>query len=244
MTDNHLHFGQFENIYYNPIEVLEIVAASGIVGGIYSSTTTCSADIKHSDVRKEIELVLQYFSADVFKPYLWYIPAYWQCGLSVEKAFSELPYKGIKLHPLAHKWDFNTNEHNAAMHNLFEYAAQSDIPILIHSGPNGEDAPNKFERFFIEYPMVRCTLAHCRPIYAAIKMLQKYEHIYGDISFVPVQWMKKLLRANVCNKIHTGTDFPITHYREQRNGNIRSMQQQYLFDIGQMRLWLQLSESY
>jgi predicted TIM-barrel fold metal-dependent hydrolase len=67
-------------------------------------------------------------------PYLWYIPAYLDQGVTVETAMASLPYCGIKLHPLAHRWDFAHSRHADALHHLFGYAGQHGLPVLIHPG--------------------------------------------------------------------------------------------------------------
>lgn len=177
MTDNHIHIGQFEEVYYEPLEILRIVKDSGITSAAYSSTTSGEAGVKYSEIYTEIASTVSAFSPDVFMPYLWFVPSYLNEGLTVEKAFSELPYKGIKMHPLANTWDSLEKKHERCLHELFGFAQDRSIPVLIHTGPNGVDAPGRFESFFGQYPEAKIILAHCRPIEETVAMLKKYPHV-------------------------------------------------------------------
>jgi hypothetical protein len=107
MIDTHIHIGQFEEVYYKPLEILQIVADSGITEAVYSSTTSGKEGVKYKEIRTEIEKALSGFPCDTYKPYLWYIPPYIDEELHIEKIMSDLPYKGIKIHPLANNWDFS-----------------------------------------------------------------------------------------------------------------------------------------
>ena len=53
MTDNHIHVGQFEDVYYNPIEVTDVVMSAGMDGMSFSSISSCIDAIKYSDIEKE-----------------------------------------------------------------------------------------------------------------------------------------------------------------------------------------------
>lgn len=54
MTDEHIHIGQFEDVYYNPIEIIDVVMSAGIDGISFSSLSSCINNILYSDVEKEI----------------------------------------------------------------------------------------------------------------------------------------------------------------------------------------------
>jgi predicted TIM-barrel fold metal-dependent hydrolase len=239
MFDHHIHIGQFEEMYYDPLEILQIVVDSGVSGCIYSSTTSGKDGVKYNEIRKEIELTLSRFPHETFKPYLWYVPSYKNEGITIEKAMNDLPYQGIKIHPVANDWDRTVPGNDRILHDLFEYADEYRIPILIHTGPNGVDAPNTFEDFFVKYSKVKYVIAHCRPIEDAIKILIKYDNVFGDTSFVPEEWMIKLVQSGLKDKIYTGSDFPITHYWETHlSGNSdTSLINQYCDDIMQMAYW-------
>jgi hypothetical protein len=54
MTDNHVHIGQFEEVYYSASEVFDAVFASGIVDRlVFSSTTSCVPDVAYHVIEAE-----------------------------------------------------------------------------------------------------------------------------------------------------------------------------------------------
>ena len=239
MQDNHIHFGEFEEIYYDPVEVLHIVEEKGVTEAAYSSTTSMRKEVKYREVYIEIKSAISAFSPELFKPYLWYVPSYIYEGLTVKKAFSDFPYKGIKLHPFANNWDFSEKEHEHGLHELFAFAQDSCLPVLIHTGPNIVDAPKRFELFFGKYPETKIILAHCRPVAEAIEILKKYSNVYGDTAFVPEEWIRLLIENGLGSKIITGSDFPITHYSATHYENVDAalftLKDQYNADIDMIK---------
>jgi predicted TIM-barrel fold metal-dependent hydrolase len=233
MRDEHIHIGQWHNIYYRPIEIVNTVMEAGIDGLSFSSTTSCVDDIQYIQVEKEIDNLLSHvqWAADVVCPFLWYIPPYIEQGISIGKAFASLPYKGIKLHPVANSWDFDNSKHIEVLNMVFDYASINKIPVMIHTGENGIDSPDRFERFFRLYPDSQIILAHCRPPDLTIEMLAKYASVYCDSSFVPEEWLRRIIDAGFSDRIYFGTDFPITHYWKTQNGSKVYLKEQYTNDI-------------
>jgi hypothetical protein len=221
MIDNHVHIGQFEDVYYDPLEVADIVlaAAPGIIDGLaFSSTTSCVGGVSYRRIEKEIcgLLASLHGATENARPYFWFIPDYIEQGVGIGNAGGVIPYQGIKLHPYAQHWDFENPAHADALHGLFDYAALHELPVLIHTGHSGVDSADRFERFFAEYRNVRFVLAHCRPLDTAVAILNKYCNVYCDTAFVPDANMQTLINAGLKDRIIFGTDFPITHYYAAR----------------------------
>jgi predicted TIM-barrel fold metal-dependent hydrolase len=216
MTDTHIHIGQFEHLYYQPREILQIVSDCEIKACVYSSTSSCKEGVKYHEIQREIESVISIFSPTLFKPYLWYIPSYKTEGISVENAMNNLPYQGIKIHPVAHDW--NNEVGNEILHELFEYSSEHSKPILIHTGENGKDAPDVFEYFFKQYPKALCILAHGRPIDKTLEMMKRYSNVWCDTAFMSEKNLQKIVENGFSSRVLLGTDFPITHY-----WNVRSL---------------------
>ncbi|MCL2762689.1 MAG: amidohydrolase family protein [Treponema sp.] len=214
MTDNHVHIGQFKDVFYDPLEITEIVLSSGMEGMSFSSTSSCKDGIQYSKIEKEIGNLLSCvpYTVKKIKPFFWYNPDYIHQNITIESAFDTIPYKGIKIHPLAHKWDFDNTLHMEVLHHLFHYASMHNLPILIHTGLNGVDNADRFERFINEYHNAQCILAHCRPLDITINMLSKYNNVYCDTAFVPETDITKIISAGFRKKIILGSDFPITHF--------------------------------
>jgi hypothetical protein len=236
MTDTHVHIGQFEDVYYEPLEVVDTVMSSGMKGLSFSSTTSCKNNVLYAEIEKEISALLSGMSWDseIIRPFFWYVLDYIRAGVSIENAVNNIPYKGIKLHPYAHRWDFADTAHAETLHHLFDYAGGHGLPVLIHTGHSGVDSAGRFERFFGEYPQTKCVLAHCRPLDTTIEMLQKYSNVYCDTAFVPPADIRAINNAAGREKIMFGTDFPITHYFN-KDPSI-SLAEQYAKDRGILEL--------
>jgi len=238
MTDNHIHFGQFKDVYYDPFEITDTVFSLGITGMSFSTTSSCKEGVLYTEIENEIRDFLSQisYSAETIRAYFWYIPDYIKQNIAIESAFNEIPYKGIKIHPLAHKWDFKNALHLNALYSLFSYASENNLPVLIHTGYSDVDSADRFERFIKEFGNVKCILAHCRPLDITIKMLSKYKNAYCDTAFVSEEEIMNIVSAGFKNKIIYGSDFPITHFFRTKhpqpgeNSEI-SLRQKYAEDI-------------
>jgi predicted TIM-barrel fold metal-dependent hydrolase len=213
MTDSHVHIGQFEEVCYSAEKVFDAVFANGLVDSlVFSSTTSCVGGVKYGAVEAEINAALTLHGPEKTAPLFWFIPDYIAQGVNIEKAMRGLPYRGFKLHPHAQQWDFENSKHTAALRGVFDYSAQNTLPVLIHTGENGLDSPDRFAAFFDEYPSIRFILAHCRPLNKTIIMLKTYRNVFCDTAFVPVENIKHIAAVGLASKIIPGSDFPITHH--------------------------------
>lgn len=236
--DTHIHIGQFKEIYYDPLEIVEAVMSCGIQEMSFSSTSSCIDNIRYTEVEEEIlNLFCKVsYSFEIIRPFFWYVPDYINQKISIENACNIIPYKGIKLHPYINHWDFSDYRHMEILHSLLDYAVKNSLPVLIHTGESGRDSADRFESFFAEYKTVQFILAHCRPLDTTIFMLEKYRNVFCDTAFVPCSHIKKVIFAGHKEKILTGTDFPITHYysthypQKQEDQNI-TLRNQYAQDI-------------
>ncbi|GHV25453.1 hypothetical protein AGMMS4952_03220 [Spirochaetia bacterium] len=234
MTDNHVHIGQFCETWYEPLEVLGIVTEAGITDVVYSSTTSGKDEVRYKEIEHEIREVTAEYPPDKMEPFFWYIPPYIDEGITIENAFQNLPYGGIKLHPRCHRWNLQDRKHLDCLHTLFGSAQDSGVPILIHTGEDDFEKPAFFEQFIAEYRDVRCILAHCRPVLETIAMFRTYKNVYGDTAFLPEANLQKIIQAGFGERLFLGTDFPITHYFTRGNTETNepaiTLEQQYKKD--------------
>lgn len=243
MNDTHVHIGQFEDVYYDPLEVTDIVMSAGIKSMSFSSTSSCIGDIRYTVIEREILELLSCvsYSDEIIKPFCWFIPDYITQNISVERAFASVPYKGIKIHPYIQHWDFNDSSHMDTLHSLFDYSARNDVPVLIHTGHSGVDNAKMFEYFISEYKSAKCILAHCRPLDSTIEMLRKYYNVYCDTAFVPSIDIQQIISCGFSDRILLGSDFPITHFFKIKYPNSKddpdvTMKDQYSEDIAEWKL--------
>lgn len=236
MTDNHVHIGQFHEVYYKPLDVLDIVTGAGVEHIVYSSTTSGKDGIYYKEIESEIMEAVSRYPPPGIVPFFWYIPSYIDEGISPEAAFQNLPYGGIKLHPRAHRWDLENNRHLDCLHSIFSFCRNHGFPILIHTGEDDFERPRFFEQFIAEYCDVHCILAHCRPVSETIEMFRTYKNVYGDTAFLSEDSLKTIIQTGFDSRLIPGSDFPITHYFRtkypQKGENpVISLQAQYAKDI-------------
>jgi hypothetical protein len=237
MTDNHIHIGQFESLYYNAEDVFNAVFSSGKVESLsFSSTSSCINGINYLAIEKEIDSALKLYGQEKTRAYFWYIPGYIKQNIKPQSVGNSIPYKGVKLHPFAHDWNFENIEYVKALHNLFEFAAENNLPVLLHTGESGKDNASRFEKFFAEYNTLIFILAHARPLVEALSMLKKYNNVYVDTAFVSIDTFQKIISEGFSSRIIFGSDFPITHYREKLENTFSTLETQYKKDLENMKV--------
>jgi hypothetical protein len=239
MRDNHVHIGQFKDVYYDALEVADVVMSAGMTGMSFSSTSSCRDNIPYTEIENEITAFLSRmpYASDAVRPFLWYIPDYISQGITAGNASTAIPYQGIKIHPFAQSWDFDNVKHLEALHGLFDHSSRNDLPVLIHTGNSDIDRADRFERFMDEYRRTKWILAHCRPLDVTMELLGKYDNVYCDTSFVPEADIRQIGSLGFKDKIIFGSDFPITHFWESKypsrdDKTPISMGEQYAKDTG------------
>ena len=236
MIDHHIHIGQFNETYYDALEVFEAIEEAGANYGIdeahFSSTSSCRDDVELLKIEEETSYALSYSGKLKVCPYLWFVPKYAEANISVFSAAQSFDYCGIKLHPAAQKWDFNKPQHKKCLEEIFEWSAQNKKPVLTHSGSSPEDFPTRFSSFAIDQPNSTLILAHSKPVKKTVQLVNAHKNIFCDIAYIEKRNLKKLLSlVNDKSKILFGTDFPVTHYFNQHlSGKKITLKEEYLLD--------------
>ena len=133
-------------------------------------------------------------------------------GTTVEKAMTEIPYDGFKIHPRAQKWDL-TDERTAALAEaVFSYAESHGNRILLHC--DEDFTPRLFEPLIASHPKATVQLAHSRPLSDTLYMLRRYPNVVADTAMVDGTTVSALREAEFSRRICYGSDFPITHWRK------------------------------
>jgi predicted TIM-barrel fold metal-dependent hydrolase len=189
--------------------------------------------VRYSQIEKEIDGALKLYDIHIATPLFWFIPDYIKQGVTIESVMKNIPYGGFKLHPYNDKWTFaEDKKQNEVLHTIFHYAGENDLPILIHTGESGVDSPDRFEKFFEEYPAARVILAHGRPIDKTIEMMRRFDNVECDTAFMSEESVHALVSAGLASRVLLGSDFPITQYMENRNNHTDiTLPEQYKKDI-------------
>ena len=215
MKDYHVHIGQFNELYYDALEIFDVIESTGLISEVhYSSTSTCRNDVELIGIEEEIEYAQKYESNFLkVKPYLWYIPKYAEENISVQSAISPFDYCGIKLHPFAHQWNFQDKKHINQIEDIFLWAHENKKQILIHCADNQSCLPNKFEKYFKIFSGAKIILAHSNPVFETVQMVNKYDNVFCDTACINKESFEQLKKEiNDTKKILFGSDFPINNY--------------------------------
>lgn len=240
ITRNHrncnIHIEQFNETYYDALEVFEAIEEAGAKFGIsearFSSTSSCRDDVELLKIEEEISYALSYSGKLTVRPYLWFVPSYAEEGISVFSATKSFDYCGIKLHPAGQNWDEENPKHLNALHEIFRWADENAKSVLIHCGPQKCDLPTRLEEFFAEYTNANIILAHSNPVRETSLMVNKYKNVFCDTACIEKKDFQKLrILVNDKSKIFFGSDFPVTQYFNQHlfNKNF-SLKEEYEHD--------------
>ena len=237
MTDWHVHAGQWHGVYYDPAAVVRALKATGTDEFWLSSTSSCrycrespaargnpalmerlpTARELYEFVRGEMNAALSDAKDCGARahPLYWVIPEVHfsaETGVSVEIAMSEFPYEGFKLHPRGNPWNLGDPWTLDLAHEVFSYADEHNLFILIHTGADLFELPSVFASLIEAYPRVTVQLAHCRPLGDMLAMLEKHPNVVCDTAFASEGAVREIRAAGFGSRIRFGSDFPTTHY--------------------------------
>ena len=235
--DYHVHIGQWAEVYYPANWVFDELKLSEVEEIWFSSTSSCryckesfdviQKNLDSSDLPSALELY-DFIKNEILealdygkKINLKTVPLYWvileihfskDVNISIEKAMQDIPYKGFKLHPRGNHWDLSDKKTFELAEEVFSYANENNLPILIHCGYDDFENPKFFEKLIAKYQNVKVQLAHCKPVEDTIYMLEKYPNTICDTAFVPEDVITQIKEAGFERRILYGSDFPITHW--------------------------------
>lgn len=237
MTDHHVHIGQFNEVYYDALQVFNAIEESAKQNSVtqvyFSSTSSCRDDAELSKIEEETAYALK-FKSEILKvkPYLWFIPQYAEKNINIKSVMGTFDYAGFKIHPFAQKWNLENPIHKKCFQDIFEYAEENQKFILIHSGLDKDCNPIRFEQYFKDYPNAKVILAHSNPAKSVCKLVNNYKNVYCDTAYITkgnLKYISKNIKDK--SKILFGTDFPLTQYFNERLFDKKiSLSEEYLKD--------------
>lgn len=201
MIDIHVHFGQFNNNFFNPDQVIDDLINIGIKNiGLMPTITEIGDNIFESH-EQMIRIVNKYKNQII--PILWI--HYSTSEKEIKKMLDELPYKIIKIHGYIHEW----HNHPKELKKVIEISMKNKIPVMFHTGGCKESNSFKYKKICKNYPSVNFILAHSRPIKGTINIMKECKNVYCDISFTRIVDIQLLCKNGLSERVLWGTDYPI-----------------------------------
>ena len=223
LADYHTHCGQYYDVFFDPKSIIEVMSANGIREAWISSTTSCVTWKTQKEKKELIEwidheidvacMTAQKHGMDL-TPLYWVLPKRHSEGESISDVMNGSRYRGFKIHPALKEWNSGAYETEKLFDEICQYASGKNMPVLIHTGEDSEVRPERFEPYFEKYSSVSFYLAHCKEASRIIHLFKKHENVFGDTAFCPEDSFLSICRAGYGNRMHMGTDFPITSWYE------------------------------
>lgn len=206
LIDTHIHIGQFDNLYFAPSAVHQLMEQIGVEFYAVSSTTQCEEN--YSKVLDELHQLIDLAGEQVI-PVMWITPE----GLKGNIAWyleSDIKWRCLKIHPFLHKdvWTLN----RTLVNEVIDIARELDIPMLIHTGDETCCQSHLFEGAIADNPDVSFILAHGRPLEDALSLVRTYSNAYADSAFMSVECMRQFVDNELSHKLLWGTDMCIPKY--------------------------------
>lgn len=203
LVDSHIHFGQFYKHYFSPQDISTLMHRCGVSYYLVSSTTTCEDN--YSKVIDEFNSIIELDGSHVL-PCLWLTETALTNKRIIEQLISSnIHWKCIKIHPALRvsEW-LSTKE---ITKKIFKLSDSLNLPLLIHTGEDKICESYKYSHLISSFENVKIILAHGRPLNQAIEMALRFNNIYIDTAFMPVEDITLLVSNGLTDKVLWGTDF-------------------------------------
>lgn len=133
-------------------------------------------------------------------------PWNWNATEELVRSIEELRLVGLKLNPMRHGFSIDRHE---LMDPIYEYCAETSIPVLIHGGSDLFNMPSKFEEVAARHPSLVLVLAHMglpHATHAAFRAAIRFPNLYLDTASVDRQTLSRAIEAVGPEKILMATD--------------------------------------
>lgn len=201
MIDIHVHFGQFDNIYFNPDQIIDNLIKIGIKRiGLMPTIRKNGDNIleAHNNMKRIVDKYGNYI-----------IPIMWVHYSTKEKDMNmmlkDLPYKILKVHGYIHDWYKHPNE----LKKVIDISRKNNLLVMFHTGGRKESYAFKYKKICKDNPDIFFILAHSRPIKGTINIMKEFPNVYCDISFTPIKHILLLKEHHLVERVLWGTDSPI-----------------------------------
>lgn len=200
--DSHLHAGMLtDDIIIHPNEIKTFVSRYGVRGGLIMPTAHVGGDDNlalHGMLYREalncgFQIAL-YLNLKVLE------------GLKKYSCDVKYPFSSFKIHPEA----VNLSEKD--LDNICTVIDGMNRPLLIHTGGIECVKASRFEHIISKYSQQTFVLCHGRPLEEAFSLLNKYDNVWIDTSFLPINKALSYVTENNEDRILFGSDYPINRW--------------------------------
>lgn len=206
LIDTHIHVGQFNDLYFAPLDIHDLIEQLDVAYYAVSSTTQCEEN--YTKVLSEMKELIRLDGKKVL-PIMWITPEALQGNIAWFME-SDINWRMLKIHPFLNQteWDPKGN----LFEEVLEISKELRLPLLIHTGNEECCKANLYEQAIKNNIDTTFILAHGRPIKYALRIAATYDNAYVDSAFMPVEHMKMFIERGLSEKLLWGTDICIPKY--------------------------------
>lgn len=206
LIDSHIHVGQFNDLYFAPSTIHELVEQLEIDFYAVSSTTQCEEN--YPKVVSEFEELIRLDKNKVL-PVMWITPEALKGNIAWYLE-SDIKWRMLKIHPFLNQTEWQPS--CSLLEEVLDIVRELDIPLLIHTGTELCCHSGIYESVIRKNTDITFILAHGRPLQQALYLARTYSNTYVDSAFMPVYEMKSFIDEGLSNKLIWGTDMCIPQY--------------------------------
>ena len=203
LIDTHIHVGQFNDLYFAPSAIHELMEQLDVDYYAVSSTTQCEEN--YPKVLLEMKELIRLDGNKVL-PIMWITPEALKGNIAWYLE-SDIKWRMLKIHPFLNQTEWNPDGNLFA--EVLDIAKELHLPILIHTGNEGCCKAGLYEQSIKNNPDITFVLAHGRPIESSLLIAATYDNAYVDTAFMPVKHMKMFVDSGLSEKLLWGTDMCI-----------------------------------
>lgn len=203
LIDTHIHVGQFNDLYFAPSAIHELMEQLDVDYYAVSSTTQCEEN--YPKVLWEMEELIRLDGKKVL-PIMWITSEALQGNIAWYLE-SNIRWQMLKIHPFLNQTEWNPKSELFA--EVLDIVKELHLPLLIHTGNEECCKANIYEQAIKKNPNITFILAHGRPVEPALHIAASYDNAYIDSAFMPIEHMKMFVDSGLSKKLLWGTDMCI-----------------------------------
>lgn len=203
LIDTHIHVGQFNDLYFAPSAIHELMEQLCVDYYAVSSTTQCEEN--YPKVLWEMEELVRLDGKKVL-PIMWITPEALQGNIAWYLE-SDIRWRMLKIHPFLNQTEWNPKDELFA--EVLDISRELRLPLLIHTGNEECCKADIYEQAIRNNPDITFILAHGRPVESAIHIATIFDNAYVDSAFMPLGHMKMFVESGLSEKLLWGTDMCI-----------------------------------